>query len=707
MLSLHYLFLFLVIPLFAAKDEEQTKNIKVWHDKLLAFFNNKTSNDSTLEEASRTFNQFEPWDNCTDPNMSYYLFLVQTKINFTQEIELRSYFGLCLEKYKPTDLELIDLTYTILWEKNNLIHSLIYDIEEPFIEEKGYPTRAVFLIFLIVVYVIFNVYVSKFPKYLSFKTNSEMERIQETIETDMRKRFIDDDTNTNNDNVKNDFTLAKNINYNSLFEGSVRSSKNNMSNKNVDEDRKERKIFYSKIYNSFNLKQNIRLIFSSKFSFFNLDNDPELNVACGLRAIAYLWVALYSVLPIIFKIPISNPQYLIQNSNNFFGQIIYNGHFQYNMIFGLNGFIVAYTYIKGKKNFTLQYVLLETVFAIAEFYFVFIIVYFIYWQTFILFNDGPVSRYLYNNECESCDKQMMNMLMLTANLTYGLYEKFFPFCLYHCWILCTGTQYYIGGVLLVWLFSKFKSLFYVFFMLLTFNIFILHIMTLGSTPVTVTYLDMIYRNLKPFYGLFGLKLITRAGPFIFGLFFGVFYMSKEEFTKGNFISYIQHRPIFCLSIGFCVFWLVYYMQFLMINNYITYTEIFTWVYSLIKHDVFTLSFLTMLISVLSNNKICIKIKNFFNCHTMIFIQKISVSFYIIMAVIARGVFFRHNAPISITNLELIELFAILWVMTLIVSIIFTALFQVPFIRIGITVKSSYEEMIKSNSISLASSDIKK
>lgn len=78
-----------------------------------------------------------------------------------------------------------------------------------------------------------------------------------------------------------------------------------------------------------------------------------------------------------------------------------------------------------------------------------------------------------------------------------------------------------------------------------------------------------------------------------------------------------------------------------------------------------------------------------------------------MAVIARGVFFRHNAPISITNLELIELFAILWVMTLIVSIIFTALFQVPFIRIGITVKSSYEEMIKSNSISLASSDIKK
>ena len=105
--------------------------------------------------------------------MSYYLFLVQTKINFTQEIELRSYFGLCLEKYKPTDLELIDLTYTILWEKNNLIHSLIYDIEEPFIEEKGYPTRAVFLIFLIVVYVIFNVYVSKFPKYLSFKTNSE------------------------------------------------------------------------------------------------------------------------------------------------------------------------------------------------------------------------------------------------------------------------------------------------------------------------------------------------------------------------------------------------------------------------------------------------------------------------------------------------------------------------------------------------------
>ena len=66
-----------------------------------------------------------------------------------------------------------------------------------------------------------------------------------------------------------------------------------MSNKNADEDRKEKKIFYSKIYNSFNLKQNIRLIFSSKFSFFNLDNDPDLNVACGLRAIAYLWVALY------------------------------------------------------------------------------------------------------------------------------------------------------------------------------------------------------------------------------------------------------------------------------------------------------------------------------------------------------------------------------------------------------------------------------
>ena len=71
-----------------------------------------------------------------------------------------------------------------------------------------------------------------------------------------------------------------------------------------------------------------------------------------------------------------------------------------------------------------------------------------------------------------------------------------------------------------------------------------------------------------------------------------------------------------------------------------------------------------------------------------------------MSVIARGLLYRYNDKTNMTNLHLILTFIILWVLTTIFSILFTALFQIPAMRIGIIIKSKYEEKIKSKSLSI-------
>lgn len=690
------------------EKQSQEEIYKIWNKALQIFINKTTASDSSLEAASKTFNKFQSWENCTDENMTYYLFLIQTKINVTQEIELKTYLGLCLPTHEVTPLELFNLTYTSLWDHASLVHSVITDIEEPFNQEKGYPYRALFISLLLFGYLMFCLYAAKFPKNMTFKTNSEMEKIQERIEIDKRNRLLDDndemENNQENENNKK-FDFTEKLTYNSLYTNNSSISKTNSLNnkpsiqKDGNEERKEKQLFYNQIYNSFNLAQNIKLLFSN-FSSSNPDNDLDLHLAISLRSISYIWVALYTVIPVVFKIPIINPENIISNSNTFLGQLVYNSHFIYNMAFGMNGFIVAYIYYKKKKNFNLNYVFWEIVFKIAEVYFVIVSIFLIFWQIFILFNDGPISRYLYGYECDSCSNQMMNIFLLIANYTYGLYEKFFPFCVYHSWMVFTELHYFICGILLVWLFTKFKSLFYILFMLLIFNILILHIMTLSISQVSLTYLDMIYRNIKPFYGKFGLKFITRAGPYLFGFFFSLSLLDRDANKDNNWISYIQKHSILFLGLGLGVFWSIYYMQFFFSNGIIPKTEVVNWFYCLFKHDLFTIGFLVVTIALMSNHKVCIKIKHFFNIKLFHFLEKTSLTSYLLISVIARGFLYRHNTATSMTNLNLIFTFIILWILTTIFSVLFTALFQVPAMRIGIIVKSRYEDKIKNKSLSI-------
>ena len=169
------------------EKKSQEEIFQIWNNELKEFIDNRTASDSSLEAASKTFNKFQSWENCTEENKTYYLFLIQTKVNITQEIELKTYLGLCLPTHEVTPLELLNLTYTSLWDYANLVHSVITDIEEPFNQERGYPFRAIFISLLLFVYLMFCLYAAKFPKNLNFKTNSEMEKIQERIEIDKKK----------------------------------------------------------------------------------------------------------------------------------------------------------------------------------------------------------------------------------------------------------------------------------------------------------------------------------------------------------------------------------------------------------------------------------------------------------------------------------------------------------------------------------------
>ena len=137
--------------------------IGAWRDLLIAHLHNSNITSSTLDNAYSPFNSLSNWKTCKSPNETYYLFLMHTKITINKDIELRSYLGECLPTHYATELELINLTYTVLWNNDmNLRNAIIYDVYAPFTTEKGNLYRALALVFILVGYIGFTIYVMNY-----------------------------------------------------------------------------------------------------------------------------------------------------------------------------------------------------------------------------------------------------------------------------------------------------------------------------------------------------------------------------------------------------------------------------------------------------------------------------------------------------------------------------------------------------------------
>ena len=274
---------------------------------------------------------------------------------------------------------------------------------------------------------------------------------------------------------------------------------------------------------------------------------------------------------------------------------------------------------------------------------------------------------------------------MTVNFTFGKNETFFPFCMYHLWSLCTEVQYFVIGIFLVWMYLHFKSLFIIIYILIAFNTLVLHVLTLG-TQVNIAYLTTINRNVRTHYSDYSLRFITRAGPYLIGLLCGIIYIDKS-FPFNKCMTFIKKYSLVMFICAFGAFWFLFFMEYIGIVYEQALPKFVLWCYSLLKHDLLGSMFLIMIICLIGeNDKRLLRIVKVLRCKAAIFIEKIAVAIYVGMPVITRFVFYRFNHKINLGFWRYTTYMVLITCITGVVSVVVSALFRVPVVKLGSVVK---------------------
>jgi hypothetical protein len=276
-------------------QKQQYPPIDIWEIPLENFFKNFTLNFSS-SELGLQYNKLEDHKNCAKQNLTYYLFLIQTQLqlsSYLESIEYRSYFGICLPFFENlNEVHLIQMTKYYLWDLNNLTKSIIMDYDTPILnDENNKNNKKAFytILFYLLSLLIFTIYVSFFPIDEKFESKNEMENIKKNLEQNLHDNLI----------------LNDNLNFDN-------ENKENIDNMN----------FYKKlkidIYNSFNLKNNILMLFKLDKTIYENDFNYEKNILNSIQNFSYIIVSFYTTLPIIEKIPILNPYDFYNLATKFF-----------------------------------------------------------------------------------------------------------------------------------------------------------------------------------------------------------------------------------------------------------------------------------------------------------------------------------------------------------------------------------------------------
>ena len=537
--------------------------VKIWDKALLEYFSTHNSSNYINIEPMTCLN-----------NESLYFFVTHTimKIEGVEnDAETLGYTGLCLPEYNSSSLDQVLLNFYYLWDTSNMNSSSLIEIQNldklPYSKDKFNIKMKLFGSILII-YLIFVIISTIFPKKIVDKYNiKEFERIKKEREEDEEDNNNID--NINNEDYSNNYNLFKINNdedkppadiitglaneknfssaSNSVSNEKMENDKINENNKELQNEKKEEplinevniynELFYSKtkrdqLWNAFNLWQNIKIFLEcsqlKKFSKLN-QIEKEIFIMETFKCLSYLSMMLYTCIPVIERLPFKHPEKFFNLVKHPLLIFIINGNYFYNTIFLIEGIYISYFYLYNKKNYCLSYIMMEILYKILPLYFLVIVLYFIFVNSHI-FLDTPLSKYFFEKDRENCECQQLNIFLFIANFTYGIKDKFFPFCLYHFWFVFNWVQYYIIGMFLLLCYLKFKSFFYVIFIIIYFIGFLLRIISLNIYNAPVSIFDVLNRNLKPYYQRQGVKIFTRGGPFLIGFLFGIYlFLNNFEY----------------------------------------------------------------------------------------------------------------------------------------------------------------------------------
>ena len=719
-----YFFLFLSLINFSQNNMKDPP-VPIWDKALTDYFSTHNSTNYINIEPMTCLN-----------NESLYFFVMQTILKIEgieEDVETLGYTGLCLEEHNSTSLEQVLINYYYLWNQAKMNRSSLVEIQK--IQEapnsKGlFNVKMKFFFAILVLYLLFVIISTIFPKKIVDKYNiKEFERIK-------KEREEDEEDNNNNNNIDNINNEDYNNNYNAfkinndedkppadIITGlsndkkykSVSSNGSNDENPDIEKNNEKEKdlninmdkdplikkvniyneLFDNKtkrqqLWNSFNIIQNIKIFceFSSLKKYRDLEQvEKEIFIMETFKCLSYLMMMLYSCIPIIERLPFKHPERFFNLVKHPLLLPIVNGNYFYNTVFLIEGISISYFYLFNKKNYCLVYMILEIIYKILPMYFLVVVLYFIFVNSH-LFLDNPLAKYFFEKDRENCECQEINILLFIANFTYGIKDNFFPFCLYHFWFVFNWVQYYIIGMFLLLCYVNFKSFFYVIYILIFFISFLLRIISFNIYNAPVSIFNVLTRNLKPYYERQGIKIFTRAGPFLIGFYFGIYYFEKKKkvlntknsFGKYLFFSIISFLVVFifqhCVNLG------IFNRDYILI-------VIIQYIFKIFKYDIFVCGILGILIYFFINADKAGRIFRLFNNHIFLFMKKLSLTSYLIFSILARIFFYSFEKVFNIKWKKIIEYIALGIPISLIIGFFLNVLFVLPLQRVNLIVKSTY------------------
>ena len=714
----HFEYLLILISIIAIVESKMKEPpIEEWDKTLTEYFSTHNITNYINIEPQKCIN-----------NESYYLFVMQTILkskDTNEEVETLGYTGFCLKEYNITAVEHTLINYYYLWDKSNMNSSSLIEVKQ-LNQENTYlkdlnNIKLKFVGALIILYLFFVLIVTIFPKKIDDKYNlKELERVKKEREEDNNSDNNID--NINNDDydenynllkIKNDedkppadivVDLASDKNF-EMSENISNLNKNSVNDENFKKVKKPlikeiniyNELFFNKknkdrIWNSFNICQNFRLLceLSSLRKLSKLKPiEIEIFIMEAFKCLSYLILMYYTCLPIIERLPFKEPEIFYDVVQKPYLIFLFKADYFYNTLFLIEGIYISYFYLFNKKNYCFSYMIFEIIYKIIPIYILILVLYFFFVNSDIFLNN-PLSKYFYEKEHANCECQEMNIFLLIANFSYGAKEQYFPFCLYQFWYIFTWIQYYIIGMLLLLCYVNFRSFFYAVYVMIFFICFSLRLISLNIYSPPFTVYNLIQRNLKTYFQRSGLKIFTRAGPFLFGFLFGIYYHENKN-SKSSLLTVLKENngKLLVLSFFFLAFNFIFHINSKYISQDHYLAIILTYAFKIFTHDIFILGILGLLVCCFISIEKSAKIFKIFNNHIFLLLKKLSLTLYLVMSIIARIFFYSIDKPLELSAKRIVACIFGGLAINIIISIFLNIFFVFPFQRVNSLIKSTY------------------
>jgi hypothetical protein len=318
-----------------------------------------------------------------------------------------------------------------------------------------------------------------------------------------------------------------------------------------------------------------------------------------------------------------------------------------------------------------------------------------YWNFFGFFIDGPLSGYLYNKESAACDAEWPFLLTFTSNFYYN--SSSFG-CLHYFWYLSNDAQYFIIGIILLYVYSRSKIAFSV-------GLAILAVLSIGFEGWTIIHYDqgnniMDYKTNN--FNQYNTSICAWIFPYFFGFIMGMAFSIYKKRLEKNKTSKLELwldniKDSTLLSLAYYLVGIVL-MFFFTIITYWSYDNSWETAFSLINNILFrkfiTIGFFLLSIPLLLGN--LYNFGGWLGAKVFTYLSKLSFSAFLISPLVIRFAVLNMKIGIVLQSLYIFVLTVSITVISFTISIVLSMLVEMPFNRMRQFIKQRSLNNIKAS-----------